>query len=251
MRMNENPEDNLEQDSSVINPSSGQKFTDDFNVVDTDQPDKGDRFWRLIKFSVVFDEAIRTNCQIVNRDQLHVGAVYSVAKNENGGLICLGYVEQGYAKADAELFVVGLQMALPVNVLGTNLRLDEIPDRIPANSLPRAELTYSANTETSSVPRVASLAPPVASEFEGIAANGGAVAAVALGVWTIFGSMLTHWAAINGIMGFVLGIWGLSSKRPRLAWLGIILCIIGVLMIATSVNDMINKIWIEEPSIDI
>ncbi len=81
---------------------------------------------------------------------------------------------------------------------------------------------------------------PVAVELEGIAANGGAVGAVVLGIWAILGSFLTDWSMLNGILGGILGLWGLSSKRPRLAWIGIILCLIGGALSMAGISEMIE-----------
>ena len=99
------------------------------------------------------------------------------------------------------------------------------------------------------IPPVASLyrpgiaAPPAAIELEGIAANGGAVGALVLGIWSILGSLLTFWSLINGILGLALGIWGLRSKRPRMAWIGIFLCLVGASMSLLAVSEMISVYW--------
>ncbi len=85
--------------------------------------------------------------------------------------------------------------------------------------------------------------PPVAIELEGIAANGGAVGALVLGIWSILGSLLTYWSLINGILGLALGIWGLRSKRPRMAWIGIVLCLVGASMSLLAVSEMISVYW--------
>lgn len=85
--------------------------------------------------------------------------------------------------------------------------------------------------------------PTVAAELDGIAANGGAVGAVILGIWAILGSLLTYWSMINGILGLALGIWGLRSKRSRMAWIGIILSLIGALMSMVAVSEMISTYW--------
>lgn len=93
------------------------------------------------------------------------------------------------------------------------------------------------------IPLIGTNSPPVAEELEGIAANGGAVGALVLGVWSILGSLLTHWSLINGILGLVMGFWGLTSKRPRIAWIGIILCVIGTVMSMATVSDMVANYW--------
>ena len=76
---------------------------------------------------------------------------------------------------------------------------------------------------------------------EAIAAGGGAVAATVLGLLTVGGSFVTNWSIINGIMGIVLGLWGLSSRRRRLAWIGLSLCLIGSVLSIISINDFIQQ----------
>ena len=68
-------------------------------------------------------------------------------------------------------------------------------------------------------------------------------AAVVLGVWSILGSLLTYWSIINGILGLALGVWGLTSKRPRTAWIGIVLCLIGTFLSTVSVGELITNYW--------
>ena len=85
------------------------------------------------------------------------------------------------------------------------------------------------------------VAPVVASSFapnrpedeelfdvnDSIAANGGSIASVVLGVWAIIGSLFTTISVVNSGMGVILGIWGLSSRKKGLAVLGIVLCTVG------------------------
>ena len=85
--------------------------------------------------------------------------------------------------------------------------------------------------------------PPVAVDLEGIAANGGAVGAMVLGIWSILGSLLTYWSMINGVMGLVLGVWGLTSKRPKMAMIGIALCIVGCFLSMMSISEIVSNYW--------
>ena len=84
-------------------------------------------------------------------------------------------------------------------------------------------------------------APDISADLEAIAAGGGAVAATVLGLLTVGGSFVTNWSIINGIMGIVLGLWGLSSRRRRLAWIGLSLCLIGSVLSIISINDFIQQ----------
>ena len=61
-------------------------------------------------------------------------------------------------------------------------------------------------------------------------AVGGANAAVALGIWTLVGALLTQWSFINGLIGMGLGSWGLYSPKFRRAGIGIALCLAGIFL---------------------
>lgn len=67
-------------------------------------------------------------------------------------------------------------------------------------------------------------------QFQNVAAKGGAVAAVTLGLLTIFGAFITQWSIFNAAIGLALGVWGLSSPLKRTAWIGLTLCLAGLLM---------------------
>lgn len=98
------------------------------------------------------------------------------------------------------------------------------------------------NEQASPSKRISPLrsSPLPVTELEGIAANGGAVGAFVLGIWTILGSFWTHWSLVNGILGLILGFWGLTSKRRRLALIGIVLCLVGVALSMISIGDIIS-----------
>ena len=84
-------------------------------------------------------------------------------------------------------------------------------------------------------------APPIASNMENMAANGGAVGALVLGIWVVLGSFITSWSLINGILGLVMGFWGLTSRKQRMAWVGIALCLVGIFMCLVEVNQVVNE----------
>ena len=46
-----------------------------------------------------------------------------------------------------------------------------------------------------------------------LAAQGGAVASVVLGAMSIIGASVTSYSVINGLLGLMLGLWGMSSTR--------------------------------------
>lgn len=92
--------------------------------------------------------------------------------------------------------------------------------------------TVADSVQVESVKAEAKLAvvdelPP---QFQNIAAKGGAVAAVTLGLLTLFGAFVTQWSIFNAVVGIVLGIWGLKSPLKRTAWLGLSLCVAGLVL---------------------
>jgi hypothetical protein len=87
--------------------------------------------------------------------------------------------------------------------------------------------------------------PPIARNLENMAANGGAVGSFVLGLWCLAGSLVTNWSIINGFLGLLLGLWGLSSRKRRLAWIGITLCVVGIFMSMLQISELINTYMID------
>lgn len=61
------------------------------------------------------------------------------------------------------------------------------------------------------------------------AATGGAVTAVALGLWACLTGWLTDLTILNALLGLAMGFWGLKSPRKRLALFGIGLNLLAIL----------------------
>lgn len=87
--------------------------------------------------------------------------------------------------------------------------------------------------------------PPLAKNLENLSANGGAVGALVLGIWCFLGSFITNWSIINGMLGLLLGAWGLTSRRKKTAWIGIALCTVGILLCLAEFSELINQWWYE------
>ena len=66
--------------------------------------------------------------------------------------------------------------------------------------------------------------------FQNLAAVGGAVGAVILGIWSIAGALITPYSGINALLGIMMGIWGLSSSKRKTAILGMVLCLIALIL---------------------
>ena len=60
-----------------------------------------------------------------------------------------------------------------------------------------------------------------------LAAQGGAVASVVLGLMSIIGASVTSYSVINALLGLMLGLWGMSSN-VRWPWLGLMLSLVGI-----------------------
>lgn len=71
-------------------------------------------------------------------------------------------------------------------------------------------------------------APPIPEDMDNVAAVGGAVSSLVLGIWSIVGSFVTSLSVINAVLGLILGAWGLSSNKHRIAGIGICLCLAGI-----------------------
>ena len=62
-----------------------------------------------------------------------------------------------------------------------------------------------------------------------VTAKGGAIGGLTLGVLAFAGSLLTSWAAINGVIGVLLAAYGISSvTHRRQALVGMLLSVVGI-----------------------
>ena len=111
------------------------------------------------------------------------------------------------------------------------------PDRpeIPEAAIVEASLVTAPTAQLKQVSP-----PPLAASLDNIAANGGAVGALVLGIWSFFGAFITNWSIINGILGVLLGLWGLTSRRRKMALIGILLCLISIFLSLIQVGELVN-----------
>jgi hypothetical protein len=112
-----------------------------------------------------------------------------------------------------------------------HLPIDRVQQAESVSDVPEVPVAKVANE------RVADVGSKIYSDdlptqFQNISAKGGAVAAVTLGLLTIFGAFITQWSMFNGIIGLPLGLWGLSSPLKRTTWAGIFLCVVGLALCA-------------------
>ena len=77
--------------------------------------------------------------------------------------------------------------------------------------------------------------------FQNLAAVGGAVGALLLGIWSIFGATISPYASINAMVGILMGFWGVTSPRKKMAIIGIVLCLIGLGLSVWEVNGIISN----------
>ena len=84
-------------------------------------------------------------------------------------------------------------------------------------------------------------APRVAGNLENMSANGGAIGSLVLGLWCVAGSFITNWSIINGVIGLLMGFWGLTSRKKKTAWIGIAFCVIGIFLSLIQVSELIGE----------
>lgn len=87
-------------------------------------------------------------------------------------------------------------------------------------------------TSSTTSPPVATFPLAAAENFDRyrLQLKGGAVGGVLLGGLSIVGAFLTGYSTINAVMGFALSLSGLGSSSPRLAFVGVVLSVVGVVL---------------------
>ena len=87
-------------------------------------------------------------------------------------------------------------------------------------------------------------------DFKNLAATGGAVGGLILGIWSIICAMITVFAFINAGLAIALGCYGLGSSRKKMAAFGIVLGIAGLLMSFMEIGEWIGNSIQDAESID-
>ena len=77
--------------------------------------------------------------------------------------------------------------------------------------------------------------------FQNLAAVGGAVGALLLGIWSIFAATISPYAGITAMVGILMGCWGITSLRKKMAIIGIVLCLIGLGLSVWEINGVISN----------
>ena len=85
-----------------------------------------------------------------------------------------------------------------------------------------------------------------AEELHNMAAMGGAVGGLVLGIWAVVSSLITYFAAIIAVIAVLLGIYGLKSRQVTMAGIGIALGIIAMLFCLMEVNEMVGNLFATE-----
>lgn len=70
--------------------------------------------------------------------------------------------------------------------------------------------------------------PPPPMYPRNVAAVGGAIGALVLGILSLIGCFFTNAALITGILGLVMGVWGLYSTRRGVAVAGLLVCFLAM-----------------------
>lgn len=93
-------------------------------------------------------------------------------------------------------------------------------------------------------PKPVSYQPPP-SPMANLSAKGGAVGAVVLGVLSFMGSFITSYAILNSFLGLALGLWGLRSNHPRMATIGMAICLISAFLCALDISEWLQDLWVD------
>lgn len=84
---------------------------------------------------------------------------------------------------------------------------------------------------------------PPPTPMANLAAKGGAVGALVLGVLAFVGSFISSYAILNSAMGIAMGLWGLSSNHRRMATIGLILCTVSAFFCVVEISSWLQTIW--------
>ena len=124
---------------------------------------------------------------------------------------------------------------------------DEQPSRIPVANQRAATMAAETGAQQTILHQSFFTQPsPIAKELSNISANGGAVGAVVLGFWSILCSLITPFSVVNALLALLLGAYGLTSQKRKLAIAGMILGIIGGAMSLIETNEILNDYFAEE-----
>lgn len=114
---------------------------------------------------------------------------------------------------------------VPLAELDTSALLSSAPDGAgPVDPVMAEEVSWADTRFTAGLPRVPE-EPPWPPGFQNLAARGGAIGALLLGLLALAGAWLTPWAAVNAVLGLMLGAWGLYSPMRRTSLIGMALSV--------------------------
>lgn len=99
----------------------------------------------------------------------------------------------------------------------------------PGEDVVMAALVQAPRKEAALPPLGAPVSPPRPAHLRRLtAAQGGAIAALVLGLMSVVASFYTELAAVPAALGLGLGAWGLFSPRRGPAILGLLLCLLAL-----------------------
>ncbi|MDX1944057.1 MAG: hypothetical protein SFU86_01520 [Pirellulaceae bacterium] len=137
-----------------------------------------------------------------------------------------------------EALAIALQPALEARVL------DEAPEAAANPVAAAAPTPIATGLPVMPPPKLPSLARPVPASTN-LAALGGTVATVVLGVFALALAWWRFEAAIVGLVGLVMGVWGLYSSRRGWALVGMLLCclaiVLGTITGVLQLNHYLNR----------
>jgi hypothetical protein len=87
---------------------------------------------------------------------------------------------------------------------------------------------FAASNGAGSRPLFYEPPPPPPMYPRHVAAVGGAIGALVLGILSLIGCFFTNAALVTGILGLVMGVWGLYSTRRGIAVAGLLVCFLAM-----------------------
>ena len=100
----------------------------------------------------------------------------------------------------------------------------------PADTIHVAEVVSASSSQNSETNQIVHTVPPIPKQFQNLAANGGAVTALALGAFAMIGACFSDISAFNALLGLCFGAWGARSNLKRLNAIGMTFCIVALLI---------------------
>lgn len=128
----------------------------------------------------------------------------------------------------------------------------DLAQPLPTHQVVQSSLGWreTGSSMSSDSPLAYTAPPPIPEDMDNVAAVGGAVGALALGIWSIVGSFITPWSIVNSGLGILLGFWGITSRHRQWALFGMVLCVIGFVLTTIQINELIQYFFRAQEAVE-